>query len=234
MTPMPAARSFSMLACLVGGALIAALAASPVRAEVLPLPVPAEALLQPIAAACPDCVHRGFMPCGSADVQYGRGFAATAMLGEPPRAYLLAQTPVRAEALRLVKSGERAAAIEALQQRFAEARLVVVQDGWRTVRLLAPDATPRVAADPAQQACFRDSSRSLGCCLGDGGAAANCLPKADPPSVRLTFADPASGERLELRYPIGKGELSLRRHAAGRTILYWCQAWAPARLVGAR
>lgn len=217
---------------LAGHVAAALIGAMPVRAEVLELPAPAAAVLEPVVAACPDCREQGFLPCGTSEVQYGAGFASTAMQGALPRAYLLARAPVNDELVPLLGESEDRALIDALHRRFADLLLVVIEGDWRTARVLAPAGDPRIAVDPQQQACFRDPARDLACCLGDGPSGSGCLPKADPPSVRLSFADPESGERLQLRYPIGKGEITLRRSAdTGRASLYWCHKWERARLV---
>jgi len=212
--------------------LLAALTMSPpAHAESLPLPVPAESVLAPVAAACPGCVAPGFLPCGSPDVQYGGGFAPHAMQGAPPRAYLLARAPIQKEWLALVTGTSDDEVADALAARLAETRVVVLDDAWKNVRVLAPSEPARVEADPAQLACFREHPRDLGCCLGDGPADRGCLPKQDPPNARLRFDDPSTGEKLELRYPMSR-EVWLRRCVGGYDTLYWCQGWARAALRG--
>lgn len=55
------------------------------------------------------------------------------------------------------------------------------------------------------------------------------------PALRLAFLDGAAGERLMLRYAVGRGELMLRRtSAAGRRTLYRRHKWTRARLSTSR
>lgn len=234
--PVRSKRRSGALRRRLAAFVFAALAfAVPAGAEELAVPVPPGPLLEQLAGDCPDCVSRGFLPCGSAEVQYGQTFAATAMQGEPGRAYLLARAPVADELAPILSEGSAADVVAAFEHRFGPLRLVVVDEGWQDPRLLAPAEPAEITVDPEQQACFSDPARGLGCCLGDGPRDQGCLPKADPPSVRFRFEDPANGERLSLRYPVGKGEITLRRAVAdGQDVLYWCQQWARAELVPAK
>ena len=201
--------------------MVCCLFAAPALAESIVVP----ATLPPaVAAACPDCT--AVLPCGNPDVQYGRKFQATAMQGSPPRAYLLAGAPLRGPLNPLLGQGTADELKQALAQRIGATRLLVVEADWATVRLLEPQGEPQVTVRPDQQACFAERERDWGCCLGDGPASAGCLPKADPPTVVLTFMD--GDERLALRYPVGAYEIRLRR---GRGTVYWCHGWAAARLV---
>jgi hypothetical protein len=199
--------------------------------ESLPLPAPLEALLAALREACPGCVGPGFLPCGGTEIQYGNGFAPNALQGEPPRAYLLARAPTRKEVVAAVLGAKTDAVAGTLAAAFADLRLVVLEAGWQTVRVLAASAAPRIEVDPAQHACFLERPRDLGCCLGDGPADRGCLPKADSPSATLRFEDPAAGETLELRYPMAY-EIRLHRRRGGRETLYWCQGWERAPLRG--
>lgn len=235
MRATPRGRSRTCRQWLAGAVLAALTLGAPASAEVLHLPVAPETLLERLAGDCPDCVGQGFLPCGSADVQYGQRFAETAMQGEPPRAYLLARAPVSAELVPLLSAESAASVVTSFGELFEPLRLIVVDEGWQDPRLLSPSGPAEISVDPEQQACFRDPTRGLGCCLGDGPRDQGCLPKADPPSVRLEFDDPASGERLKLRYPVGKGEITLQRAGGtGPAALYWCQQWTRAQLAPAR
>ena len=201
-------------------ALICCLAA-PAAAETIVVPATLPAA---VAEVCPDCTD--VLPCGDPDVQYGKRFQGTAMQGTPPRAYLLAHAPTRTETNPMLGKGTAAELRQALADRMASARLLVIEADWATVRLLEADSAPEVTVREAQQACFADPARSLGCCLGDGPRSRGCLPKADPPTVRVSFRD--GNERLTLRYPVGAYEIRLNR---GRGIVYWCHGWERARLV---
>jgi hypothetical protein len=202
------------------------------RAEVLVLPAAASGIVSRIAEACPACVAPGFLPCGGPDVQYGRAFAQHALQGEPARGYLLGRAPVSAELAPLVREPDLERAMQALADAFAPTRLVVIEDAWQEVRVLAPHGAPSVKFDAAQHACFRDPARSMSCCLGDGPADRGCLPKADPPTVQLHFDDAVAGEAVAMRWPVGAGELKLRRSetSGGRETLYWCHKSARAPL----
>lgn len=208
----------------------AALSASYAKAETLVLPQAAAAAPSQIDAACPECAAPGFLPCGTGDVQYGRRFKTTAMQGEPQRAYLLAKAPEAGELRPLLAGPDPKSVADDFVQRFQRLRLVVFENGWTQARVLAPLAAPAVKVDPDQQACFRDPARGTACCLGDGPRDLGCLPKADPPTVRLAFQDDAQKERLSLRYPIGRGEARLTRTGADGSTLYWCHRWKRARL----
>jgi hypothetical protein len=210
---------------------LGALDPSAVRGEQLVLPVPLESVLAPLREACPGCIEAGFLPCGTPDVQYGRRFAATALQGDPPRAYLLARAPERKAVFAAATGTPIEAAPDAMARAFADLRLVVLDDAWRRVRVLPPSGEPRVELDTRQHACFRERPNDLGCCLGDGPQDRGCLPKADPPSVHLRFDDADTGETLALRYPMSR-EIQLRRRTPGRELLYWCHSFAHAPLRG--
>ena len=219
------------VACLLLALLAAALATG-LKAETIGVSAPDD-LAAAIAADCPDCAAQGYLPCGTPDVAYGQRFPATAMQGRPERAYLLARAPVSKELTPYLAAESVDALAAGFRARFAPLRLVVIEADWRTARTLAPIGPPRIHADPAQQACFRDPGRSASCCLGDGPRDRGCLPKADPPSASFTFLDPVAEERLTLRYPVGRGEVSLRRAGDGGA-LYWCHKWTRAGLAPAR
>ena len=199
-------------------ALVFVCVAGTARAESIIVPT---TLPPALAAACPDCTT--VLPCGDPDVQLGRRFEKTALQGEPPRAYLLLDGPVRNDLTELLGQGSADDLKRALIEKVGTIRLLAVEADWATVRVLEPTDVA-ATADPAQQACFADPTKDRGCCLGDGPAG-TCLPKADPPSVTMSFRD--GNETLVLRYPVGKGEVTVRR---GRQV-YWCLAWVRARLV---
>jgi hypothetical protein len=199
-------------------AALALLLAAPALAETIVVPA---SLPPALAAACPDCDT--VLPCGDPDVQLGKRFEPTAMQGEPRRAYLLLHGPIRNELASLLGQGSTDDLKQTLAQRIGAIRLLAVEADWTTLRVLEPEGVA-AHADPVQQACFADPARGLGCCLGDGPRDRGCLPKADPPSVTISFRD--GNEALKLRYPVGKGEVTIRR---GR-LVYWCLAWARATL----
>ena len=94
-----------------------------------------------VAELCPDCTD--VLPCGNPDVQYGRKFQGTAMQGTPPRAYLLAHAPTRAETNPMLGQGTADELKRALANKLDDVRLLVVEADWATVRLLAPDGVRR-------------------------------------------------------------------------------------------
>lgn len=219
------------LCALAGGAVAFALAQPPASAETLALPAAAAHFESQIADDCPGCAERGFLPCGAPDVQYGRRFARAAMQGAPPRAYLLANAPTARELRPLLTGADAPTVAREIAERFREIRLILIEDAWTTARVLTPVDAGRMRVDAAQQACFRDPKRSRACCLGDGPRDMGCLPKADPPTMTLVFQDDATRERLSLRYPVGRGEATLRRAtASGGKAIYWCHKWARARI----
>lgn len=202
-------------------ALALVVLALPARAEHIVVPA---SLPPAVAAICPDCTEA--LPCGDPDVQYGRRFQGTAMQGTPPRAYLLVRGPTRGELNPLLGQGTADELRRALGQRVGATRLLAIEADWTTVRLLAPVGAPKVTVRDDQHACFAERTHDRGCCLGDGPASMGCLPKADPPTVVLTYVD--GDERLSLRYPVGANEIRLKR---GRGTVYWCHGWDRARLV---
>ncbi|MBX3603860.1 MAG: hypothetical protein KF788_01235 [Piscinibacter sp.] len=208
--------------------LLAATTALP--AQSLVVPPAAGDLAATLRDACPGCIEAGFLACGTPDVQLGRRWAGTALQGTPPRAYLVARAPTVGELMQRVRAAPPPQVRETLADAVTPVRLVVFDEDWRRVRVLAPSAPPSLAVDATQHACLHDRQLDAGCCLGDGPRSRGCLPKADPPSATLQFDDPASGETLRLRLPAGR-EVTLRRRAGeGPETLYWCQSWARARL----
>lgn len=207
------------------------LIALPAAAETMRLPTAAGPALHALEAACPSCVATGVLPCGTPDVAYGRRFPKTAMQGAPLRAYLLAEAPEAGELRPLLASANAASVADGFAARFKGLRLVVIEQDWRAMRVLAPSEPGKTQVDPVQQACFRDPKREIACCLGDGPRDQGCLPKADPPTYRVIFQDDIARERLSLSYPVGRGEAKLSRaQAGGGRSLYWCHKWKRAEI----
>src|SRR5512139_4157521 len=113
------------------GGLLAALAlvlsVSASDAATLRLPPALRRAPDAIARQCPECLATGFMTCGTADVAYGKRFARTALQGRPQRAYLVSFVMSGDDFRRLARHASYDALMAILRERFAHARLVILE-----------------------------------------------------------------------------------------------------------
>ncbi|MBM3483936.1 MAG: hypothetical protein FJX66_11620 [Alphaproteobacteria bacterium] len=182
------------------------------------------ALVEAIDQACPECRTQGLSPCGTADIQVGKRFAKTLFQGKPPRGYLLSFLMAHGAFFDALRTPDRDEFLQSLAERFASARLISLDEGFKSARVLAPPSNVDVQYSPEHHRCFGVDRKSTSCCLGDGGDDRSCPPKADSPRVFLTFDDPEAGETLNVTWAPIAGASKLKRAptAGGRGTLYYC------------
>ena len=212
----------------VAAALIAAATAS---AAELPLPSGAADALRTIAATCPACERDGYLACGSPEVAWGRGFASHALLGRPPRAYLVASAPTGEEFRRLARSTIFAELPVVLHHRFAGARLVVWDDGFTNVRVLASPTKVAVGFSEALHACVYGTQKPWGCCVAESCAEECCEKDLGSPTVTLEWRD--GDETITLHYSHTVGVSWLARTTAEGSVRYACLTDARGKVVTA-
>lgn len=205
-------RTLAIAATLVG------LATSAVAVE-LQLPSGTDGLRARLATECPTCATAGYVACGSADVGWGRRFAPAAFLGDPPRAYLVTFTLTGEEFRARARATDHATLVGELKDRFAPARLVVFERGFRDARVLPAAERVTVRVPEALHACVQHRDRRWGCCVG--GCHGECCEKElGSPTVELAWTD--GGETLTFHYGHTIGVSWLERRARDRRTRYAC------------
>jgi hypothetical protein len=203
--------------------------ATAAAAETIHLPQSSPAVRAEIARACPECTHTGVTACGSADVQYGRRFAPTALQGAPRRGYLVSFVMTGEQFRALARVSSYTALVDTLRERFSNARLVVLEHGTPGVRVLPAPASVEVTMPPALHACVKDATKPWGCCVSD--CRHECCEKGlGSPSVSLTWNDSEARETVRFTFHHQPGYSRLERRRGQRTTLYYCLADAAARI----
>jgi hypothetical protein len=180
------------------------------------LPIPnAPALIADITAACPDCASRGYMGCGSQDVAWGRPFARTALLGTPERAYLPTFTLSGEDFRTLARTTPYDELVKILHDRFATTRLVVIEDAFKTVRVLSTPNKVEVTFPKPLHDCVHGMDRPWGCCTGDCEHEC-CEKRLGSPLVKLQWTD--ADEYLVLRYTHTHGATWLLRTTKSKKV----------------
>jgi hypothetical protein len=183
----------------------------------------ANALAAAIEKNCAECLLQGLSPCGTADIQVGKRFAKQVFQGTPKRGYLVSFIMRHAQFRAALVDPDRAKVEAAMVERFSRARLIVLEDGFKTARVLPSPDTVIVQYSAEHHRCLGIDKRNWSCCLGDGGADRTCLPKANAPRILLSWEDALGGDILAFTYvPVPGLSLLERRNAAGDTTLYYC------------
>jgi hypothetical protein len=183
------------------------------------LPAGAAALPAQIAAACPECPARGYTPCGSADVAWGRRFASTALLGVPKRGYLVTFTLTADDFRTLARSTDYEPLLTTLHDRFATSRAVVIEDGFSEARVLASPTRVAVTFPKPLHQCLRDTTHPWGCCISDCHKEC-CEKDLGSPRVDLEWQDGA--ESLHFHYTHTPGTTWLKRKTKNQETHYYC------------
>lgn len=206
-------RAFVLLATAVVGV------PSPIAAAELRLPREASKILPGIVAACPTCAATGFTPCGSPAVGWGARFARHALLGRPPRGYLVGFALAGADFRALARETPYSALVATLRERFAASRLVVLEDGFARARVLDRPDDVTVSFPEALHRCIADPTRPWGCCVGD--CAHECCEKGlGSPMVALAWTD--GDERITFHYSHEIGVSWLERRSPRHRLRYAC------------
>ncbi|MFA5119845.1 hypothetical protein [Zavarzinia sp.] len=181
-----------------------------------------------ILTVCPDCGTRGVIACGDAAVETGPRYFSHALLGEPPRGFLMSWPLGDADLRHLAETLPLAAADLAAKAGFEAATLVALEPGGKARSLGHPTAT--VAFPPALHACLADPAKPWGCCVADCGAHECCEKSLGSPRIELAWRDAESGERLTFRWSRNGSSLLMRRGSGFLRADYFCLVWAPLRL----
>jgi hypothetical protein len=183
----------------------------------------------PIADACPGC---RVIACGSEAVRYGKGYAGTALLGEPRRGYVIFDA-IDASTFRTLarEIDDPGHLIVELTARFKQFRILTLEPTLRTARILSEEPAVTVRFPKPLHQCLRDPGKPWGCCA-HGGCGGECCEKAlGSPEITLEWSDTYAGERLRLQFSHTPGVTRLTRTGgAGATTTYWCLSDSLARL----
>jgi hypothetical protein len=183
-----------------------------------------------IRRECGECAKKGFIACGSANVQPGKRFARTAMQGKPPRGYLVEAVITGGEFRDLArKTASHQALVASIRSRFAAARLVVLEPKGRRARVLPPPESVDVIFPEPLYACVRDRAKPWGCCVGECGNEC-CEKDLGSPSVTLRWTDSEVQEEVAFKFHHMAGFSRLARRGGGREVLYYCLVDQAARL----
>jgi hypothetical protein len=208
--------------------LVACSIATPAFAAELRLPTAASALPARIATDCSECTAAGFTPCGSQDVRWGRGFAATALLGHPKRGYLPTFTMTGDEFRTLARSTDYAPLLITLRDRFAKTRLVVLEQDFKNARILPPPTKITVTFPAPLHTCVHETDHPWSCCVSD--CKQECCEKSlGSPMITMEWTD--GDEQLTFHYThtIGISWLS-RTNASRPSTRYACLTDAKGKL----
>lgn len=189
------------------------------RAAELRLPPNATDLPRAIAVACPTCADAGYTACGSQEVRWGDGFAATALLGSPKRGYLATFTMTGEEFRALARQSAYASLRTILTDRFASTRLVVLDDGFAAARVLPTPDKVAVTFPAPLHACVRDTTWPWACCASDCDQEC-CEKSLGSPAIDLEWQD--GDEHLHYHYTHTIGTTWLKRRTPRRTVHYAC------------
>lgn len=206
---------------LLAAALLLAVDTAPASAQALTVPPDRrERLFELIDDACPECRRTGFHACGGQAIGLGARFAPAAFQGTPRRAYLVTFVMSGEEFRNGVRGTPYGALEEAIQRRFAKARLLVVEDGFAGVRVL--DQSPRVEVDVPRplHACVADPARPWSCCAAPACREECCEKSLGSPVVRLHWSDARAGETIRFDFAHTPGDSRLTRGAT----TYFCLA----------
>jgi hypothetical protein len=196
---------------------------------VLRLPREAAGLVARLEALCPGCARAGALACGDAEIGYGRRFAEHWLAGEPPRGYLVLETPTARDYARWLRDPALTAESVArrVHESFSRAVLVAVQGDYSARSLGEPEVTevtlpgrlPRCLAAPETAGC-----ESTECCEKSLGST----------HVEMRWRDDEAREGLALRLSPVAGRSQLTRTVEGGSVLYGCLADAPGYLEAER
>lgn len=202
-------------------AAILTFAPRPGAAQTLPLPAEAWTVMQALTQSCPDCEAKGFYACGTNDIGYGQRFAANLFAGSPRRGYLVTFVMTGKEYTdQIRREADHSRLARTLRERFAQARLLVIDENFGRTRILA-DPQIQVSIPEATHQCFRQQSQADST-RGECTSEECCDQTHGSPRVDAIWTDPESGETLRFRFGRTNGESSLLRQTEGRSQVYFC------------
>jgi hypothetical protein len=200
---------------------------STASAQRLPLPESATQVWQQIQQQCPECLRGGFTACGSPDIGYGRAFAGNVLRGAPPRGYLITYVMSGDEFRRIARTSDYQTLMKTLQERFSQAHLVILEDGFTAARLISKPEIEVIFPAKLHE-CVQDLKKPWGCCVSN--CPSECCEKdLGSPSVKLTWRDDSGGERIVFNFHHMAGMSMLERFGP-RRIVYFCLVDQPGRL----
>lgn len=185
-------------------------------------------LVAAITAVCPACAGKGVMACGDAAVETGPRYFSHALLGDPPRGFLISWAMSDLDLRGLVQRLGGDAAAVAITRRFAEVTLVALEAGGKVRALGQPGAS--VELPEKLRACLADPAKPWGCCAAGCGEEECCEKSLGSPRIDLRWRDAESDETLRFRWSRNGGSTLSRINAAGQRTTYFCLVWGALRL----
>jgi hypothetical protein len=168
------------------------------------------------------------MTCGTADVAYGKRFARTALQGRPLRGYLATFVMSGEEFRRLARHSSYDELMTTLRERFARARLVILEAPG--ARVLPPAREVTVTFPPQLHACVRELQKPWGCCVATDCREECCEKGLGSPIVALAWTDDKTRESIELTFHHATGFSRLRRKTGRGESTYFCLVDEAARI----
>ena len=226
-----ASKNSSKLGGSVGGYLLTIVmitfGLSTASAQRLPLPESAAHVWQQIQQQCPECLSGGFTACGSPDIGYGQAFAGNVLRGSPRRGYLITYVMSGDEFRRIARTSDYQTLMKILQERFSQAHLIILEEGFTSARLLKK-LEMEVVFPTALHECVQDLKKPWGCCVRDCGEEC-CEKDLGSPSVKLKWRDDPGGEWIVFTFHHMAGMSMLERYGT-RRVVYFCLVDQPGRL----
>ena len=187
-----------------------------------PLWVPREASILPerVQTACPDCDDVSFVPCGDAEIGYGKRFFGHFFAGQPAAGYLVTHVVAPDSFLEEMRATPHDEFVAARGRDFAGMRLIGVRQEGYEARSAAP-LSVEVEVPRGLHACVSGSSKPVCCCCAGCAEGECCEKRLGSATVTVRFQDPLrSGRSLEYSYaPLGGGRsLLYERTASGKRI----------------
>ena len=193
------------------GVVVFGLAAAPVA---LPLPPEAREAYSELARACPECVDRSVIPCGTPAIGEGARFAPNLHQGDPARGYLLS-----GEYLDAFRNGYRAPSLSGaelasrLREALESSRLIAVEAGFASLRSLGPPTSVAPQVSKTHRACL-EAPEAYDC-----SGAECCNKKHGSTEIRATWDDPKDEHELVWLHHPSAAQMLLRRGKGARLLL---------------
>ena len=214
------ARFFLFRRVFVVAALVAVIAGRSAAAVEIALPSGSADVPHTIEAACPGCEKDGYLACGSPDVAWGRGFLTHALLGQPPRAYVIASAMTGDEFRALARSTTYPRLGDTLHRRFAATRLVVLENDFTTARVLPSPSKVAVGFPDRLHTCVYKSDWPWACCAAGSCKEECCEKNLGSPTVVTEWKD--GNETLTFHYSHTVGISWLDRTTPEGQVRYAC------------
>jgi hypothetical protein len=140
----------------------------------------------------------------------------------PARGYLPAFRLTGAEFEKMARDMPRDALLAALEATFADAPLVIIEEGFAAARVIKlPRAVAATFPEPLHQ-CLQDQGKPWGCCVAADCQQECCEKSLGSPTLTVTWQDDANNETLTFSFGHSPGSSALTRQGSAGQTLYWC------------